>query len=70
MNSSITLFLMIIILLYTLYFTYTNDFGLFLFIVLLILSGLYINEIIDEKMNNITNKIDSIKNSILSKFSI
>lgn len=70
MNSSITLFLIVIILLYTLYFTYQNDFGMFLFIILLILSGLYIYEIINERIENINLKIDTLKNAIMSKFNI
>ena len=70
MDSTITLFVIIIILVYTLHFTYTNDFGMFLFIILLILTGLYVHEIIDDKINNINKKIDILKNAILSKFGI
>lgn len=50
---------------YTLYYTYNNDYGLFLFTLLITLSILYLYNIIDETFNFnnlISVMIDKIKN--------
>lgn len=48
MNSNIILFFLIILLAYTLYYTYEKDYGLFLFILLLILCVIYLYKLVDE----------------------
>ena len=66
-NSTITLITILLLLIYTLYYTFTNDYGLFLFIILLMLVGFYLNEKIDEKISNVLNRIGTIKNNITSE---
>ncbi len=68
-NSTITLITILLLLIYTLYYTFTNDYGLFLLIILLILIGFYLNEKIDEKISNVLDRIGIIKSNIASKLS-
>ena len=56
---SIYLFLMLILLVTTLYYTYYNDKGLFLFVLLLMASVLYLNESINEYIDIHLKKIVS-----------
>jgi len=58
-----TLFISIILLfvvLYTLYYTYFFDKGMFLFIIILILFGLWILQYMSEKISGIENNIKNI----------
>ncbi len=59
MNSTITLVIVLLILIYTLYFTYNNDFGMFLFIILLLSIGLFAYEYVEERINVVSEKIDN-----------
>ena len=68
-DSKIILTIIIILLFYTLYYTFFNDYGIFLLIVLLLLTGIYFENIIDEKIFSVTNRIDTIKNNITSQLS-
>jgi len=77
MNSLIIFIAIIIVLVYTLYYTFNNDFGMFLFVVLLLLSGLYIFEFVEEKISIITQKIDNsiqkielLKNNLMSALNL
>lgn len=58
MNPRITFYILLIILLYSLYYTYNNDFGMFLYLVLLIVAGLFIYEYIEYRINYYSEKID------------
>lgn len=65
MRSEFYLIIILITLMYTLYYTYNNDYGLFLFTLLITLSILYLYNIIDETFNFnnlISVMIDKIKN--------
>jgi hypothetical protein len=72
-NSTIILGIVFLILIYTLYFTYNNDFGMFLFIILLLTTSLFVYEYINERINIVTEKIDgtvqqinTLKNNLIS----
>jgi ABC-type multidrug transport system fused ATPase/permease subunit len=69
MNSTIILVITVILLIYTLYYTYSNDFGMFLFIVLILLVGIFLSEYIHEKITNIEEKINLIKDVITQRIS-
>lgn len=68
MDSRIILTIFAIILIYTLYYTYNNDFGMFLYIVLLIILGLFIYEYVENKINTITSKVEDKINIVKSEF--
>jgi hypothetical protein len=58
-----TIFIFLIILIiYTIYWTFFNDYGLFLFIFLLLLSCLFIYQYTIEKITYYENKIKDIVN--------
>ncbi len=67
MNSSIILLLLCLLLAYTLFYTSTNDFGMFLFILLLMLTIYYLKELVEEKINAIVNKVDMVKDDLAEK---
>jgi hypothetical protein len=64
MDTSLISIAILILLIYTLYWTYRHDFGLFLFIVILLLSGLFIYLFINEKIIYYENKINYYENKI------
>jgi hypothetical protein len=68
MNSEIILLIILILLVYTLYYTYFNSYGLFLFIVLILASGLYVYRFTDETINIYGDKIGNITNKITRMF--
>lgn len=75
MNYEITLFFLGLLFIYTLYYTYEKDFGMFLYVLLLFLIGLtiyqYIEskiEFIHDKIKNLANKIEENINNITNKF--
>lgn len=67
MNSSAILILLCLLFVYTLFYTWINDFGMFLFIFLIILIAFYIKELMDEKINDVIYKFDSVKNEFTDK---
>jgi len=78
MDSTFIFVLILALIVYTLYWTYFNDFGLFLFIVLILLSGFFITQYINEKIlyyekeiKNIINEqiqnINNIKSNIVNE---
>ena len=58
MEFIIVSILLLIILVYNLYYTYTNDYGMFLYLILLITTGLFIFLYIEYKINLIISKVD------------
>jgi hypothetical protein len=62
MDSTLIFVIILGLIIYTLYWTYFNDFGLFLFIILLLLTGLFITQYISEKVIYYENKIKDIIN--------
>jgi hypothetical protein len=67
MYSTIILFIIFVILIYTLYYTFYNNYGLFLFIILILFTGFFMKEFIDEKINSFYKRIDNIKNIFIPK---
>jgi len=64
--DSLFIFLTILLLLvYILHWSYFNDYGLFLFVILLLLSCLFIYQFVSEKMVYYENKITNIINEQL-----
>jgi hypothetical protein len=61
---------MIVILIITLFYTYKNDLGIFLLVLLLISVALYIQNIIDTEVNNIKNDIKNVVSVIKNIYSI
>lgn len=62
MDSTNIFIILIALIIYTLYWTWFNDFGLFLFIIIILLSGLFIYKYINDKIVYLENKIDTIIN--------
>lgn len=62
MEVSFIFIILIVVVIYTLYYTYFFDRGLFLFIVVLILFGLWVLQFVNEKIYGIENGIENIKN--------
>jgi hypothetical protein len=60
MNLSLILLVGVIVLIYSLFYTYSNDYGVFLLIVLLLIAGLYSYVYVEEQINNATQKIDNV----------
>ena len=59
MDRRITLGVLIILLIYSLYYTYNYDFGMFLYLILLIVAGLFIYEYVEYRINYYSEKIDT-----------
>ena len=59
MDRRITLVVSIIILIYSLYYTYNYDFGMFLYFILLIVAGLFIYEYIEYRITYYSEKIET-----------
>lgn len=66
-DSNTILYVIIIFSAFTLYYTYQNDFGVFLLTVLLILSAFWCYLFIDEFKNKWENKFDNVKKSVEDK---
>ena len=64
MDLSFIFAIILILLVYTLYWTYFNDYGLFLFVILLLLSGLFIYQFVSEKIIHFENKLFDYENKI------
>ena len=62
MDSSLILILLLGLIIYTLYWTFYNDFGLFLFIILILLSCLFISQYVGEKIVYYENEIKNVIN--------
>ncbi len=70
MDSKFILMILIIVVIYTLYYTYLFDRSIFLFIIIIILFGLWLSLFVGEKINIIedeiknifTEQIDNVKN--------
>ena len=67
MNPIITLIVLSIILIYSLYYTYNNDFSMFLYLILLIVAGLFCYQYIEYRINYYTEKIDASLSNIKNK---
>lgn len=74
MNITINLLVVIILLISTLIYTYKNDVGMFLFILLLMSIFLYMDEYFSIKINNLivkpVEKLENIYNNIINKLNI
>lgn len=70
MEISIIFIILITVVIYTLYYTYFFDKGMFLFIIILILFGLWVAQFVNDKIsgietnvkNTIDKQIDNLKN--------
>lgn len=70
MEISIIFIILITVVIYTLYYTYFFDKGMFLFIIILILFGLWVSQFVNDKIsgietnvkNTIDKQIDNLKN--------
>lgn len=58
MDLRITLIVLVIILIYTLFYTYDKDFGMFLYLILLVVSGLFIYQYIEYKIELASSVLD------------
>lgn len=67
MDPRITLIILTIILLYSLYYTYNNDFGMFLYLILLIVAGLFSYQYIEYRINYYSEKVDTTIYNVESK---
>jgi sugar phosphate permease len=56
MNLTFLFFIIISLVVYTLYYTFNNNFSIFLLTVLVFLIGLYIYEFVKEKINIVAKK--------------
>ena len=61
---------MIVILIITLFYTYKNDLGIFLLVLLLISVALYIQNIIDTEVKNIKNDINNVVSVIKNMYTV
>lgn len=59
---NLNLLLIVILLIFTLIYTYKNDFGIFLFIILIISVLFYMYGEIEKKIETITNPIKNLEN--------
>lgn len=59
MNPEFLLILLLIILIYSLYYSYNNDFGIFLYLILLITLCFYVYNYIEYKINLIVAKLEN-----------
>ncbi len=64
LNTNLVLLLVIVLFAYTLYYTYSNDFGIFLFLILLSGVSYYIYLLLFDMINNIETKILNIESNI------
>ena len=64
MEISIIFIILITVVIYTLYYTYFFDKGMFLFIIILILFGLWVSQFVNEKISRIET---NVKNSIIEQ---
>ncbi len=71
MELSIKLLFLIVMLLSTLFYSYNNDKSMFLFILLLIAIFLYMEEYLENKINNVLikpiEKLENIYDSIINR---
>lgn len=65
MDTSFISIILLIVVLYTIYYTYFFDKGMFLFIIVLILLGLWVSQFVNEKISGIENDIKNIASSLL-----
>jgi c-di-AMP phosphodiesterase-like protein len=64
----LTFLISIIIYIFSLYYTYTNDFGMFLFLILLLFVGLFTYGYIEYRIEVDTAEIKSYINSLKNQF--
>jgi ABC-type bacteriocin/lantibiotic exporter with double-glycine peptidase domain len=60
MDTTLFFIVLLVLIIYTLYWTWFNDFGLFLFISIIFLTGFFVYKYIDKKIMYWENKIDNI----------
>ncbi len=63
----ITLTVLSIILIYSLFYTYNNDYSMFLYLILLIVGGLFVYQYIEYRINYYTEKIDESISGLKNK---
>jgi len=64
MNLTVLFFTILIVLVYTLFYTFYNNFSMFLFIILLLLSGFYVYQFAENKINIFYSKFDIVMDEI------
>jgi hypothetical protein len=64
MDSTLIFVCILALIIYTLYWTYLNDFGLFLFILLILLTGIFIIQYISEQVIYYEDIIKNIINNL------
>ncbi len=62
MDSTLIFVIVLALIIYTLYWTWFNDYGLFLFILIILLTGFFITQYVSEKVNYYENKINNLIN--------
>jgi len=60
MGSTLIFIVLLALIIYTLYWTWFNDFGMFLFISIILLTGFFIYKYVNDKFIYWENKIDNI----------
>ena len=60
MDTAFISIVLLVVVPYTLYYTYFFDRGMFLFIIVLILLGLWVSQFVNEKISGIENDIKNI----------
>jgi hypothetical protein len=67
MDPRITLVILAVILIYSLFYTYNNDFSMFLYLILLIVAGLFVYQYIEYRIDYYSEKIDSTLSNMKNK---
>jgi len=60
MDTTLFFIVILALIVYTLYWTWFNDFGMFLFVSIILLTGLFIYKYVNNKIIYWENKIDNI----------
>lgn len=60
MNTTLILIVLLALIIYTLYWTWFNDFGMFLFVSIILLTGFFVYKYVNDKIIYWENKIDNI----------
>lgn len=60
MDTTLFFIVLLVLIIYTLYWTWFNDFGMFLFVSIILLTGLFIYKHVNDKIIYWDKKIDNI----------
>ena len=60
MDSTLIFIVLLGLIIYTLYWTWFNDFGMFLFVSIILLTGFFVYKYVNDKIIYLENKIDTI----------